>query len=191
MRDDSLVKVHKCSRWDLTRGKYQSGYSAAIGDLEAWAGNRREACEAVKGMAVAALEGSYEPLAISAHGITVVVFRTPVTGWTYATLAPDGRFASGHVLRSDEAANRDLAERTARRSMAQIIFTHDGPDGSGVLSHPEDLQSHRDWTSWQYRYREAVEAGASKDEAHAIASRFWREGEVRQEILGRLGLVTA
>jgi len=111
-----------------------------------------------------ALSGDYSPVLIRSNGEGVLIFREPKYGWGYALIHPDTQ----GVIRSNGSAypTKNEAELKARNHLAQIIFTHDGPDGSEVIKDKHDLHNHKRWVTWQRLYKRWIDAGATDHIAH-------------------------
>jgi hypothetical protein len=116
-----------------------------------------------------ALSGDYCPTIIQAHGEAVLIYREPKFGWTYLPIHPD---TQGRLWRNvSNEWTRDEAERRARQHLAQIIFSHDGPDGSEVICNKNDREEHKRWAAWQRLYKKWRDTGASDQVAHENACR--------------------
>lgn len=116
-----------------------------------------------------ALSGDYSPILIRAHGEGILIFREPKYGWGYTLIHPDtqGRLWSN----GSNYDNQKEAERKARSHLAQIIFAHDGPDGSEVIKNKSDLAEHKGWIKWQRLYKRWANTGAPDKICHKNACR--------------------
>lgn len=128
-----------------------------------------------------ALSGYYDPILISAHGKSALVYRDQ-TGWGYSLLHPER--AEEHESRSTTlygscGETQEEAERRARSHLAQNILTLGGPTGVEVIQNEQDRREHIQYCEFQYCYRAWKDSKLESNEnkIHEMACRRqWPDG---------------
>lgn len=99
-------------------------------------------------------------------GIVVVVISRTWDQWQYQLVG--GGFS--HDCRHLGHKTKELAERSARLHVAQMLCSVPDNARFDLILNEEDRQEHESWSRWQCRHKEAIDAGLGDEAAREYAS---------------------
>ncbi len=93
-----------------------------IGPITTAMRTKTDARECAERRAAEALDGDYSPYHLDLFGATLIVWREPMTGWSYKIIHPEDKAEPGHTLRPCVYYPDD--EKNNRRSVVFLAVEH-------------------------------------------------------------------
>ena len=121
-----------------------------------------------------AMDGPYAPLVFRFPvGYIGIVSRTApyrqAQQWEYCSLYPDETQLRAFTCTHGGYETRDAAERALRTHIAQNLLFVTEENGLEVLTDEGDKLRHKDYITWQLRYKAYRAQGYSDTDAHRLA----------------------
>jgi len=166
-------------------GKNQ--YEASLGLRRAVGTTAAAAREALAAQIARAASEPSSPVALHAHGHSLLMWPCGDGTWAYMIDAERrGEPGQPVVLHGlTEGTDKDTCWRRGLRALAQTIYRYGGPDGSSVLEDARDRREHESWVRWQDACHRAADMGLGDRQcrAYAAAVAAGREGSQFQQVL--------
>jgi hypothetical protein len=115
--------------------------------------------------------GNYFPTIVTYRSQSMIIYRTPYSGWEYAPLLSDGGLGISTPSTSDRISSFDSsreAERAARKHLAQMVWNGE-EERSWAIIDKDDQASFTIWAKYQKRVAYYKQGGMSQEEAEKAA----------------------